>query len=72
MMAHSQQVEHVARAFYSVDNDEQSWGQAPQELKDGFRQLARQAIAMVDLNSGCSNYPPAQTDPVKRDADSVQ
>ncbi|WP_445500237.1 hypothetical protein [Microvirga sp. G4-2] len=50
MMGLDQQIEHVARAFYGVENDEQTWDRAPEDLKEEFRSLALDAIAMV---SGC-------------------
>lgn len=49
-MGLDQQIEHVARAFYGVDNDEHTWDLAPEDLKEEFRSLALDAIAMV------SNY----------------
>ena len=46
-MGLDQQIEHVARAFYGVENDEQTWDRAPEDLKKEFRSLAIDAIAMV-------------------------
>lgn len=40
------QVEYVARAFYDAENDEQSWDNAPDTVKDEFRLYARDAIAL--------------------------
>ena len=48
-MDRDQQIEHVARAFYGVDNDEQSWDLAPEDLKQDFRRFAADAIAMAAL-----------------------
>ncbi|MXQ12469.1 hypothetical protein GR328_13565 [Microvirga makkahensis] len=40
-------IDNVARAFYVVDNDEQTWEQAPEDVKETFRQLAKAAVAMI-------------------------
>lgn len=40
------QVEHVARAFYNAETDGQSWADAPESLKEEFRQYACQAIVL--------------------------
>ena len=40
------QVEHVARAFYDAENDEQSWDNASELTKEEFRLYARDAIAI--------------------------
>jgi hypothetical protein len=44
-----QQIECVARAFYSVDHDEQTWDLAPERLKEEFRSLAIDAVTMAGL-----------------------
>jgi len=46
-MNFQQQVENAARAFYLVDNDGRSWEDAPEALKEEFRSLAREAIALL-------------------------
>ncbi len=46
-MGQDQQIENVARAFYGVENDEQSWDMAPNDLKNQFRMLACDAILLV-------------------------
>ena len=42
-----QRIERVARAFYGVDDDEQTWDLASEDLKQDFRRLAAEAIAMA-------------------------
>jgi len=51
-MDQDRQIEHVARAFYSVENDEHSWDLAPSEIKDAFRNLAYDAVTTAALLSG--------------------
>jgi hypothetical protein len=51
-MEQDQQIEHVARAFYGIENDEQSWDLAPSEIKDAFRRLAQDAVATAAVCSG--------------------
>ena len=40
------QVEHVARAFYDAETNGHSWADAPERLKEEFRQYAHQAIVL--------------------------
>jgi hypothetical protein len=42
------QVEHVARAFYDAETDGQSWADAPDRVKEEFRQYACQAIVLLE------------------------
>jgi len=53
-MGQSQQIERVARAFYGVDNDEQTWDQAPEDVKEVFRGLAEVAVDMASPCQGDS------------------
>ncbi|KLK93156.1 hypothetical protein AA309_10180 [Microvirga vignae] len=61
MMGLDQQIEHVARAFYGVDNDEQTWDRAPDDLKEEFRRFANDAIAMVTICRESSINPSSTT-----------
>ncbi|WP_370437153.1 hypothetical protein [Microvirga sp. TS319] len=56
-MGLDQQIEHVARAFFSVENDEQTWDRAPEDIKEGFRSLATDAIVMVSVSRESSINP---------------
>jgi len=42
------QVEYVARAFYDAEDDAQVWDREPEILKEEFRRLAREAIALLN------------------------
>jgi hypothetical protein len=41
------QIEHVARAFYDVQDDVAAWEHASEETKELFREDARTAIALM-------------------------
>ncbi|WP_414471232.1 hypothetical protein [Microvirga sp. M2] len=56
-MGLDQQIEHVARAFFGVENDEQTWDRAPEDVKDEFRSLATDAIVMVSAGREGSIHP---------------
>jgi len=57
-------IENVARAFYDVDHDERTWGQAPEDVKEAFRRLAKDAVAMI--SSGRCDAWEDQASPRKR------
>ena len=41
------EIEAVARALYTVEDDAQVWNHEPEIIKDEFRELARTALAML-------------------------
>ena len=43
-----QQVEHVARAFYDVQEETPDWESEPEFLKEEFREYARDALALLE------------------------
>ncbi len=43
----NQEIEFIARAFYSADDDAQVWDHEPEVIKDEFRRFAREAIALL-------------------------
>lgn len=59
-MDREQEIENVARAFCALENVEQTWDEAPEDVKERFRSLARAAIALAE--SDCDD-PPDITDP---------
>lgn len=48
----SQQVENIARAFHESEEDEFSWGQESEILKEEFRKYARLAMAILAEQTG--------------------
>jgi len=47
-----QYIENVARAFYEASGHDQGWESQPEDLKNGFRLYARDAIALLDRSHG--------------------
>lgn len=43
-----QKIENVARAFYEAEDDAHAWEREPEILKEEFRRLAREAIALLE------------------------
>jgi len=41
------QIECVARALFSAEDNAQSWESAPEELREEFRDLARTALRLL-------------------------
>ena len=41
-------IERVARAFYDAEDDGLCWDAEPEILKEEFRSLAREAIALLE------------------------
>lgn len=56
-VAMNHQIDHVARAFYDAGDDAQVWESEPEYIKEEFREYARQAIDLLELQRKAGSAP---------------